>query len=390
MTAQLQNLDGSPLTWAEAHRRVTAYWATHELDGEPKRPPVVYSYGCARDRHRICKQDSCTCWCHKEAGVTLEVMDAVESQWVAALTNADRALGEAIEAGDIERIVMIRDQAAALERLAQQQRYHETWQRQISGLKLRSERAAGSLLANLDREQGRRTDLEEPERTLHPSTPWQRAIKQAQISEDAAKRWQKESEVSESGFIEYLATDLEPTSAGLRAWAKKLQAGGAHVGRATGEFEWYTPREYIDAARRVMGAIDLDPASSEAANRIIQAETFYATDDDGLTKDWAGRVWMNPPYAQPAIQQFCERLKVFYEAGYVTEAVVLTNNATETAWFGSLSSCAVALCHPQGRIKFWNPEKETATPLQGQAITYFGPNADVFKAEFSKFGRVWS
>lgn len=33
----------------------------------------------------------------------------------------------------------------------------------------------------------------------------------------------------------------------------------------TGEIEWYTPRQYLEAVVEVMGNIDLDPASSDAA-----------------------------------------------------------------------------------------------------------------------------
>ena len=160
---------------------------------------------------------------------------------------------------------------------------------------------------------------------------------------------------------------------------------GAHVGNNSGDNEWYTPEEYIAAAVRVMGGIDLDPASSPTANDNVGAATFYTAQDNGLIQPWNGRLWMNPPYAQPLIGQFAERMAEQYRAGNVKAAIVLVNNGTETQWFQTLAAVASAVCFPKGRIKFWHPDK-VAVPLQGQAFLYIGDEPEVFDAEFAQFG----
>jgi hypothetical protein len=158
-----------------------------------------------------------------------------------------------------------------------------------------------------------------------------------------------------------------------------------HVANNSGDNEWYTPKEYIEAARQVLDEIDLDPASNPLANDIVQAATFYTAEDSGLEKDWYGTVWMNPPYESGLIGQFAEKLCDSYASGNVTSAIVLVNNATETRWFQSIAEQASAACFPKGRVKFWHPRK-VAVPLQGQAILYLGPNPDEFARAFSQFG----
>lgn len=160
----------------------------------------------------------------------------------------------------------------------------------------------------------------------------------------------------------------------------------AHVGHNSGENEWYTPAEYIEAARMVLGDIDLDPASNDTANQIVKAGQIFTADEGGLEQQWDGRVWMNPPYSQPLITQFCEKLAASVTAGTVTAAIVLVNNATETQWFRSVVDVAAAICFPAGRVRFWAPNKDSATPLQGQAVLYIGTDVEKFLGAFQSFG----
>ena len=155
-----------------------------------------------------------------------------------------------------------------------------------------------------------------------------------------------------------------------------------HVAFNSGNNEWYTPKEFIDAARIVMGAIDLDPASSEIANETVQAEKIYTAEDNGLACPWFGNVWLNPPYSSDLIGQFAEKVK---DKEY-NQAIVLVNNATETAWFADIVSVASAIVFPTSRVKFYKPDGSTGAPLQGQAILYVGDNPAAFLSEFEKFG----
>jgi phage N-6-adenine-methyltransferase len=158
--------------------------------------------------------------------------------------------------------------------------------------------------------------------------------------------------------------------------------------QGTGENEWYTPTEWLDRARAVLGGFDLDPASSRRAQRTVKAEKFFTLDTDGLTKQWHGRVWMNPPYAQPAIGDFAEKLAAEFEAGRVTSAIALTHNYTDTRWFHRLANGAAAICFPLGRIRFVAPDGSLAAPTQGQALFYFGKAVELFQATFVDAGVV--
>lgn len=155
-----------------------------------------------------------------------------------------------------------------------------------------------------------------------------------------------------------------------------------HVTINSHDDEWYTPEQYIESARRVMGSIDLDPASNDFANETVKATTYFDEGMNGLEQEWFGNIWLNPPYSSALIQQFAEKLadSVF------DQAVVLVNNATETAWFRTLIENADAVVFPTGRIKYRKRDGEKGTPLQGQAFIYFGDAPGRFLKVFSEFG----
>lgn len=156
-----------------------------------------------------------------------------------------------------------------------------------------------------------------------------------------------------------------------------------HVSLNTGNNEWYTPEKYIESARLVMGSIDLDPASSEIANKTVKAKKYYSQQDNGLNKKWSGNVWLNPPYSKDLINDFI--LKASEEN--VQNICVLVNNATETAWGQALLNIADCVCFISKRIKFLDHTGTPAkSPLQGQMVIFKGENKKQFLKEFSKHG----
>ena len=193
----------------------------------------------------------------------------------------------------------------------------------------------------------------------------------------------------------YQVTKMEPDQ--REEIAQRIEQGEApkevfaevknrpHVANNSGNNEWYTPAEYIEAAREVMGRIDVDPASNDIAQETVKAKTYYTAETNGLDKKWNGNVWMNPPYASDLIGKFIEKL--INELPNIQQAIVLVNNATETEWFSKLIGNADAVCFPRSRVKFYMPDGKTGAPLQGQAVIYFGKHHERFTEVFS--GKGW-
>ena len=100
-----------------------------------------------------------------------------------------------------------------------------------------------------------------------------------------------------------LATAVASNPPGVASVLSQLN--GAHVGQNSGESEWFTPKEYIDSAMGLWAQRRRPERQPAIANEVVGAASFYTAEQDGLSQPWAGRVWMNPPYSQPLVWQFC-------------------------------------------------------------------------------------
>ena len=169
-----------------------------------------------------------------------------------------------------------------------------------------------------------------------------------------------------------------------------------YVGKVPGSRDsdaWFTPVEYVEAARKALGSIDFDPFSSDVANEVVSALAFLTQDDDAFATPWcehvkrSGSVWMNPPYSRGlaplAVGLFLDE----FAAGTFGRGVVLVNNATETRWFQRALGLASAVCLTDHRIAFWNADgKAVSGNTRGQAFLYFGGDSRRFVRAFDRYG----
>ncbi|AWM07726.2 DNA N-6-adenine-methyltransferase [Bradyrhizobium symbiodeficiens] len=209
-------------------------------------------------------------------------------------------------------------------------------------------------------------------------------LNEINVSRQRLSEWRETRDAGEvvvnDAIKEALAAGRAPTKADIRRKVRGTQG--------TGETEWYTPAHIIHLARSALEVIDLDPASCARAQIAVKANAFFTKADNGLTRPWHGNVWLNPPYAQPYIEQFADKMVAELRAGRVKAAIMLTHNYTDTAWFQKLIPIASAICFTRGRIRFQAPDGRLASPTQGQALFYFGNRAERFAEVFSELGAV--
>lgn len=152
--------------------------------------------------------------------------------------------------------------------------------------------------------------------------------------------------------------------------------------------EWYTPRAIIDSVLEVFGEIDLDPCSNSHINPNIPAKQHYTKDDDGLTKTWRGRVYMNPPYGRD-VRQWVEKIYHEFSEGNIDEAIVLVAGRIDTQWFNILAKEGIIWCAIQGRLNFSNCDNNAPFPSVAFFLTNEQGREQAFYWAFKNHGPIY-
>lgn len=151
--------------------------------------------------------------------------------------------------------------------------------------------------------------------------------------------------------------------------------------------EYYTPQEIIEAARKTMGGIGLDPASSIIANLRVRADAWFGIDDNSLGRAWCDNAWLNHPFSREGNPLWINKLIREHEIGNVKQACCITFAATSEKWFQPLLKYPQSFLSPRTNYFLPNGQKLTGV-TKGSVVTYLGDSVKAFRENFHKLGVV--
>lgn len=144
---------------------------------------------------------------------------------------------------------------------------------------------------------------------------------------------------------------------------------GSHQSARMLKDEWLTPPEILKA----LGPFDLDPCAPKQRPWDM-AKTHYT--NQGLMRDWFGRVWLNPPYGKKT-GSWLQRLAQHGNG----IALIFARTETEM-FFSEVWHKATALLFLEGRLYFYHVDGIKAVANSGAPsvlIAYGLENAQILK-----------
>lgn len=118
--------------------------------------------------------------------------------------------------------------------------------------------------------------------------------------------------------------------------------------------EWATPQDFFDKLDSEFHfTLDVCATPENA-----KCHDFFTKDDDGLSKEWYGIVWMNPPYGRE-ISKWVEKC-----ANYEGASVMLLPARTDTRWFHDYiyNNPRAEVRFVKGRLRFNGSNRDAPFP----------------------------
>jgi ParB family chromosome partitioning protein len=193
------------------------------------------------------------------------------------------------------------------------------------------------------------------------------------------------------------------------------------INQDSNDTERYTDPAIMERVRKFFGEIELDPASSRIANKVVQAKRIITKKGDGLSKPWKAKtVWLNHPFQKgekkchpinckkkacndptsvkyrghcitediPSNLEWMEKLISEYEKGNFEESLNITFVNSSETWCQLLLKRGVQ-CFIDKRIEYYSPTgKKSGGVTKGSMITYIGKRENEFAELFSEIGEV--
>jgi len=286
----------------------------------------------------------------------------------------DRLMVRITEATRVEELRKISDGMTGLRFLARKAKDLELEALAIQ-LRMRAQRRAGEMLITLKVEGRRARRGQRKQMSSDHDISFLQTLTDFGITRDQSSLWQRIARIPEDLFEARIARLLN---------SDPLLSHESD--------EWLTPEPVIAAAAILMGAIDLDPCAESREPHNVPATLHLSKANDGLSKLWRGRIFMNPPYS--AVDNFAEKLIRDWRGGLVEQAIALVAVRTDAAWFRMFKIAPV--CFISGRLRFRRAckagvgsEEITSAPFPSAAI-YVGPESRKrqFCAAFAPLGQI--
>lgn len=130
--------------------------------------------------------------------------------------------------------------------------------------------------------------------------------------------------------------------------------------------EYFTPWDLFSK----LGRFDTDPCTSN--NRPFDtARIHYTKEEDGLSRDWEGIVWLNPPYSSRPLKAFVSRL-----AEHGNGMALLVNRTDNLLFYDTIFPMARSMFVIRRRVRFTTPDGKTRNPMFGSLLVAFGEECD--------------